>query len=106
MKVRLKPGRGLSDLTEGNVYRVLGLEADDLRIVSDEGRPFLFPRDAFQIVEPGEPSDWVTTTGADGERYAYPPVLGRAGFFEDYFENEPSAVAAFRTYLSALFRPS
>ena len=80
MKVQLKAGQGLSDLTEGNVYRVLGIEAGDLRIVSDEGRPFLFPRDSFEVVDPDEPRDWMTTAGADGERYAYPPQLRRPGF--------------------------
>jgi predicted RNase H-like HicB family nuclease len=92
--------------TEGNVYRVVGIEAGDLRIISDEGRPFLFPRDAFELVFPEEPDDWVATVGVDGERYAYPPQLGRVGFFEDYFANEPNVVSTFREYMSALCRPT
>ena len=31
------------DLTPGQDYVVIGIEADDLRILSDQGRPYLYP---------------------------------------------------------------
>ena len=31
------------DLSPGRPYVVLGIEADDLRILNDEGRPYLYP---------------------------------------------------------------
>ena len=35
------------DLTLGQPYVVIGIEADDLRILNDVGRPFLYPHDSF-----------------------------------------------------------
>ena len=83
------------DLTPQQPYAVIGIEADDLRIVNDQGRPYLYPSGAFEVVDPREPDDWVTEFGEDGERYAYPPPLNATGFFEDFFDAEPHAVAAF-----------
>jgi hypothetical protein len=37
----------------------------------------------------------VTELGEDNERYAYPPLLNSVGFFEDYFDGKPEAVATF-----------
>lgn len=83
------------DLTPGQPYVVIGIEADDLRLLNDEGRPFLYPSDLFEIVDPHEPGDWVSEIGADGERYAYPPSLNVVGFFEDFFDGQHQAVATF-----------
>ena len=104
MKVKLieKKSNGIEyqDLTLNNVYQVIGLEADEYRIINDEGQPYLYPSDIFIIVDPAEPDDWLTEYGDDGERYAYPPELGRVGFFEDYFDHDPEAMAVFRQYLA------
>lgn len=83
------------DLTPGQEYGVIGIEADDLRVLSDQGRPYLYPADAFEIVNPREPGDWITVYGRDGERYAYPPPLNGNGFFEDFFDEDEEAVAVF-----------
>lgn len=83
------------DLTPGQPYVVLGIEADDFRILNDQGRPYLYPRELFSIVDAREPEDWVRETGEDSERYAYPPPLNGSGFFEDYFDGKPEAVATF-----------
>jgi hypothetical protein len=86
---------GYPDLTPGQPYLVLGIEADDLRILNDQGRPYLYPRKIFAIIDAREPEDWVNELGEDNERYAYPPPLNEAGFFEDYFDGKPEAVATF-----------
>jgi hypothetical protein len=83
------------DLTPGQPYLVLGIEADDFRILNDQGRPYLYPRELFTTIDAREPDDWVTELGEDDERYAYPPPLNSAGFFEDYFDGKPEAVATF-----------
>jgi hypothetical protein len=83
------------DLTPGQPYVVLGIEADDLRILNDQGRPYLYPHEIFNVVDAREPEDWVTENGEDNERYAYPPPLNSTGFFEDYFDGKPEAVATF-----------
>ena len=83
------------DLTAGQSYVVIGIEANDLRILNDAGRPYLYARRLFELVDPREPCDWVTEYGEDGERYAYPPPLNTPGFFEDFFDDKPEAVGTF-----------
>jgi hypothetical protein len=83
------------DLTFGQPYVVIGIEADDVRILNDAGRPFLYPPALFSLVDSLEPADWVTEFGDDGERYSYPPPLNKSGFFEDFFDEKAKAVARF-----------
>lgn len=84
-----------SDLTPGHPYAVIGIEADDFRILNDQGQPYLYAADLFDVVDAREPGDWVTECGEDGERYAYPAPLNEPGFFEDYFDAKPQAVITF-----------
>lgn len=88
------------DLTLGNTYHIIGIEADEFRIINDEGQPYLYPPTLFSIVDENEPTDWVTEYGEDGERYAYPPELGQVGFFEDYFDGDAKTIVVFRQYLA------
>lgn len=50
------------DLTQRQPYVVIGIEADDYRILNDAGRPYLYPRAVFQVVDAREPEDWLTST--------------------------------------------
>ncbi len=100
MKVRLKAASSkYKDLTPDNVYRVIGIEADDFRIMNNIGQPFLYPPRIFQVVDETPGRDWVFSTGVDGEHYAYPPQLSLAGFFEDYFDGKRRAHATLQSYL-------
>lgn len=83
------------DLTLSQVYFVIGIEADDYRILNDHGKPYLYPRTLFDIVDAREPDDWITEVGEDGERYSYAPDLNEIGFFEDYFNGKQSAITKF-----------
>ncbi len=83
------------DLTFGQPYAVIGIEADEFRILNDAGRPFLYPPSLFSLVDPREPRDWITEFGADGERYSYPRALNSTGFFEDFFDQKTKAVSTF-----------
>jgi hypothetical protein len=83
------------DLTFGQPYVVIGIEADELRLLNDAGRPFLYPPDLFSLLDSKEPADWVTEFGDDGERYSYPSPLNKSGFFEDFFDDKAKAVATF-----------
>ncbi len=94
VKLRRKNSR-YPDLTPGQGYVVIGIEADDFRILNNQGRPYLYPCRLFEIIDPREPADWVTESGDDGERYAYPPSLNTCGFFEDFFDAKKGAVATF-----------
>ena len=83
------------DLTFGQKYVVIGIEADEFRILNNAGSPFLYPPSIFAVVDAREPADWVNEKGDDGERYAYPPALNKPGFFEDFFDRKARAVATF-----------
>ncbi len=100
VKLRRRQSR-YPDLSPGQHYLVIGIEAGDFRILNDAGKPFLYPRRLFNVIDPTEPSDWIHERGDDGEMYAYPPVLNRTGFFEDFFDHKPAAVAAFWRVVNA-----
>lgn len=96
MIVKLKQFAGRHvDLTPGQPYAVIGIEADDLRILNDHGQPYLYPSEQFDVIDARQPRDWIKETGADGEQYAYPPQLNRIGFFEDFFDNHAETIATF-----------
>ena len=96
MIVRLKKQNSrYRDLSTRQPYMVIGIEADDFRILNNAGRPFLYPSRLFRMVDAHEPADWVTQFGTDGERYAYPPALNSPGFFEDFFDDTSKAVSTF-----------
>ncbi len=83
------------DLSEGQLYFVIGIEADDYRIINDSGKPYLYPANIFTVSDSGEPQDWVTNYGEDGERYSYPSQLNDPGFFEDVFDHKPEQTSIF-----------
>ncbi len=91
----IEPRSDYPELSTGQTYCVIGIEADDYRLLDDRGRPYLYPADLFVIVDAGEPDDWVVSTGDDGERYAYPAALNEPGFFEDFFDGRPEVIATF-----------
>ena len=96
MTVKLKKrNTRYRDLTFGQPYVVIGIEADEFRILNDAGRPFLYPPSLFSVVNNREPDDWVTEIGDDGERYSYPAPLNEPGFFEDFFNQKAKAVSIF-----------
>jgi hypothetical protein len=95
MIVKLKKKAQCRDLTFGQPYVVIGIEADEFRILNDVGRPYLYRPSLFSLVDPREPRDWITEFGDDGERYSYPRALNSVGFFEDFFDQKARAVAKF-----------
>ncbi|HEX4955714.1 MAG TPA: hypothetical protein VF017_20195 [Thermoanaerobaculia bacterium] len=90
-----QPDSRYPDLTADQPYVVIGIEANDYRILNDLGRPFLYPPDLFEVIDPREPAEWVQEVGEDDERYAYPPPLQETGFFEDFFDAKQEAVTTF-----------
>jgi hypothetical protein len=96
MIVKLKQQAGRQpDLTIGQPYAVIGIEADDLRILNDQGQPYLYASDQFEVLDARQPRDWLTELGDDGERYAYPAPLNRMGFFEDFCDENDETIATF-----------
>ena len=96
MIVKLKSKNSdYSDLSENQTYFVIGIEADDYRILNDAGKPYLYSPELFDILDSQYPSDWVTEFGEDGEQYSYPVPLNEAGFFEDFFEQKHEQTSIF-----------
>jgi hypothetical protein len=58
--------RRYRDLTPGRPYVVIGIEADHLRILNDQGRPFLYPAWIFRIIDRREPDNWISEVGEGG----------------------------------------
>jgi hypothetical protein len=83
------------DLSPEQCYFVIGIEADDYRILNDYGKPYLYPASIFKIIDKTEPANWQTVYGEDGERYSYPKALNQPGFFEDYFDGDSVAFSKF-----------
>jgi len=105
VKLRRKNAR-YPDLSPGLSFVVIGIEADDYRILNDQGRPYLYPSRFFKITDPSKPHhDWVTERGEEGDSYAYPQPLNAAGFFEDFYEAKPKpkALAMFWRIVSQRF---
>ena len=83
------------DLTARQHYVVIGIEANDFRLLNDRGKPYLYPHEIFEVIDFHEPSDWISGIGSDGERYAYPAVLNEPGFFEDFFDGDNQTIVTF-----------
>ena len=81
MKVKLTKSQ--NSLSVGNIYRVIGMESNSYRILSDIGEPYLYSSENFEIIEKGG-EDWITLSH-DGKEYSYPSEFGDY-FFEEYFE--------------------
>ncbi|PZN81330.1 MAG: hypothetical protein DM484_08515 [Candidatus Methylumidiphilus alinenensis] len=96
MIVKLKPNtQGYPDLSENQPYFVIGIEADDYRLLNDAGKPYLYPPEIFHIIDSSQPMEWITEFGDDGEQYSYPAPLNEVGFFEDLFEQQHEKVSVF-----------
>jgi hypothetical protein len=88
VKLRRKNTR-YPDLTPGLSYVVIGIEADDYRILNDQGRPYLYPSRLFKIIDSSKPHDWVTERGEEGESYAYPQPLNALDFLRIFLTPNP-----------------
>lgn len=103
MKVRFKRGwwKTYGLLTPGNVYRVISIEGDQLRIMNDAGEPILFATNAFEFVDAARPVDWIEEV-EDGEYFARPRELSARGFFEDWHDRVSDVRAKLSAYLHKL----
>ena len=96
MIVKLKnQSNKYQDLSPKLSYFVIGIEANDYRILNNYGKPYLYPSKIFDILDNTIPEDWITEYGEEGEVYSYPKKLNSIGFFEDFFDGKNKAVAEF-----------
>jgi hypothetical protein len=87
------------------VYRVLGIECDDLVLISDAGDPILFNPKAFELVDPAQPADWISERGEEGELYAAPRELNEPRhFYELWHDGDLKVQSRLRGYVYELAR--
>jgi hypothetical protein len=95
------PKRQSSWLTAGKAYDVLSVVRDLhgrwlLRLMVDaEPGIGLFPLEQFEILSPSVPSCWIVTWNAAGVFELTTEDWSRLGFWESYFDSDPSAMAVF-----------
>ena len=84
----------------GKDYLVVGLNIGPvrrlLRIHDDYGGPSLWPLEMFEVISPHIPSSWNAGIGSiDEATYLTvgPSVWARKSFWDEYFDDEPRAVA-------------
>ena len=94
-------GELFPDLTENNIYPVIGLEGDYYRIIGDLGKPFLYHKNRFKILN-GEPEkDWVTKMD-NGCKISYPEKFLEDNFFRDYFNGDIKTRNRLHSYAQSL----
>lgn len=91
--------RSTFDVTIGKKYVVLALEGNDYRLVGDEGRPYLYPREAFKVIDKSGDDEWTMFRDSDDIAYCGPSVLILGTVFDDYFEQLASAIAIVEPYV-------
>lgn len=89
-------------LTASKEYAVVGFDDAYYRVVDDRGEPILFPEALFEVTDPSVPDDWVRRECDDGSYYVDPPECARAGFYEDWFDGDPTTIGVFEAVLKRL----
>jgi hypothetical protein len=85
----------------GKVYHVLEVIQDThnrwlLRVIGDGTNGVaLFRLEQFEIVSPKVPDAWIVAWGAQGGFALTTEAWSQAGFWETYYDKEPSAARSF-----------
>lgn len=88
-------GDGGPYLTNGRLYDVIEVSGNrkqnTYRIECDDGTPAIFDARGFTVVDDTLGPDWLTAIRDDGV-WVGPAEFLRPGFWESYFDGEPSAI--------------
>ncbi|MEM7082222.1 MAG: hypothetical protein AAF465_05770 [Pseudomonadota bacterium] len=95
MKARARKNTEMTFISPGKEYEVIGIEADDFRIINNMNEPCLYDPALFELIDEAEPNFWVSEIGEDGERYAYPTSWIQPGFFEDFHDGDEKVINRF-----------
>lgn len=88
-------------LTLDSEYVVLAIEGNpgrelSIRVQDDKGGgPGLWPAEMFMTTSTALPSSWIISIGDNGQFDLAPAKWLRPGFWEDFFDREPEALADF-----------
>ncbi len=106
------PQRQSSWLTVGKIYDVLSVVFDAhgrwlLRLPSDSYPGVgLFPIEQFKVVDARVPSCWIVTWNANGVFELTTQDWSNPGFWEAYFDGDPSAKTAFQRDVHRIMQAS
>lgn len=97
-------------LTVGRIYTVLAIGVDDsgvkFRIIGDDGQtPGLHKAIQFDLVSGDIPASWVVSYVPEKLMELGPAAWAKAGFWEDYFDNDPAARTIFDTEVREIMEP-
>jgi len=90
------------DLIRGNVYSVLGIEGDYYRILGALGKPYLYHKSRFELVEMEKGQDWEKRIYDNIGEVRYPTIELMNDFFEEYFLYNLKARAIVLFYASEI----
>ena len=85
-------------LIQSKDYVVIGVYDLNYRIIDESGEPALYPKSFFLDADFDLPKNWVFRDFGDGGFACSPPELSQRGFYEDYADGNPVAIAAFKSY--------
>lgn len=115
MEVTLKPnaqeflphaGNRLPSLRAGGTHVLEILTKPDctftFRIIDKSGRTSVWPADLFTMIDNSIPDAWIIRARPCNTVALTYPAFARAGFWEDYFDGDPEAEAAFDEIIHTL----
>ncbi|MES2641082.1 MAG: hypothetical protein V4850_16445 [Myxococcota bacterium] len=93
MQVVLRSGARSDGLTPGVTYSVLSIEAEYLRLVTDEGGAYVRSRHLFSVTDPRVSPDWEIEFIASGGRYIHLGArsMSENGYFEEVSDRFPGS---------------
>ncbi len=91
-------------LKPNKIYEVIGIDHDSYRVIDEAGEPILYPKALFEIIDPLIPTFWIRKAYSSDEYYIDPPGLDKPGFYEDYFDGKPEAIATFQKFAEITIR--
>lgn len=88
----------------GEDYEVLAVEhlpggVVAYRLATKQGTPALFEADLFSVTDPRVDEAWVVQYSNPGEIDLVPEPWSEPGFWEDFFDGHPEAVARYQQVL-------
>ncbi len=84
--------REFRELTRGETYFAVGVSHENYRLIPDDGRPALYPKYLFDVVDRGIPAGW-RLDEEEGAYYLGPIATSRPGFYEDWYGSDPDQPA-------------
>jgi hypothetical protein len=90
------------DITEGNLYSILGMEGDYYRILGDTGKPYLYHKNRFEVIACEKGMDWTREIDSVIGEICYPAAI-TVNIFEEFFLYDLKAKVIISSYVNKIF---